>query len=219
MTSMYANYDELITAIALEANESDDDYDAIILEFLKDCVGFLNTIKAPFREKTSDPITLAANDWDYDLSSLVTDFGQLIDKHRSVYYLDDNSNPVMVRWQARQQFMESWSRNSSGDPCYYNIFAETLRLKPTPAKARSLYLDYYFKLTTPATDGTVQIPDEFIQWIKGKVGTRLANHKGDENSTIQIFAAIYAEARQEWRKLSDQETMPDEVVSSWEESD
>jgi hypothetical protein len=170
MSSRYTTYQNLIDDISAEAGEDEGALDALILNLLKAVVDQLNLRRSEFRQAVGT-IAVSANDYDYSLASVLSDFMELVDDENGIR----NSSGVPIPLaRNRAEFVDTWRPASEfGTPTLARIFANTLYLRPTPSAADTLTVEYYKRLATPTAEGTVLVPDEYIGLLRARISERL----------------------------------------------
>lgn len=190
--SRYANYTALIDDIAAELGDAEGAFDALLLNLLKSVVDALNLKRMECRE-ASAPITLAALDADYDLNTLIPDFVELIDRKTSLRLSGGTLIPLA---ENRAQFYKGWSPTTqTGTPSLAFLFGRVLYLRSTPSATETLTVFYYKRLDTPAADGAVVIPDEYLNVVRARVMKRFETYSdgADPSAKRAAFSEIEAD--------------------------
>lgn len=209
--SRYANYQALITDIAAELGDSEAAFDTLLLNLLKSVVDSLNSQRLECREAV-DTITLAANDYSYDLSTEIPDFVELIDRKTSLYLSDGNFIPLADN---RYEFYKGWQPTTqTGTPSVAFIFAGVLYLRSTPEAADTLTVHYYKRLATPTLTGTVLVPDETINLVRARVMKRFENYSegSDPAAKRSAFSEIEADVLKMISQDESNRVLPPTVV-------
>lgn len=213
MASRYSSYQALITDIAREAGEEGSELDAILLNILQSTVDLLNNIRGKFREETAH-IDLVSGQWEYPTPD---DYGEVVDRKTSLYYLEGTRRVFIPIVSARHQFYSGWDTASTGTPDVAFLYGTSkLLLRPTPNVVKTTYLDYYKRLTTPALNGAVQIPDHYLAAIRAPIAARLESYReSPEKASIHI--GLLAEIRRVLDRDYAQQSLPNEVLDSEED--
>jgi hypothetical protein len=216
--SRYANYDALIDDIASELGDAEGAFDTLLLNLLKSVVDALNLRRMESREASGD-ITLAANDYDYTISSSLSDFVELIDRKTSLRLSGGTLIPLA---ENRTQFYKGWSPTlQTGTPSLALIFGGVLYLRSTPSAADTLTVYYYKRLATPATGGTVLIPDEYITLARARVMKRFETYSegADPGAKRAAFSEIEADVLRAIDQDFSNRTLPPSVVVDDDDDD
>jgi hypothetical protein len=211
--SRYANYQAFINDVSAEAGESEGVLDSLILNMLRSAVDEINLHRMECREATGT-VTLAANDYDYTLSTHLSDFIEIADP-RTAVWLSSNRGIFIPQAKTRAEFLEGWKPSSQiGTPTLWRLYAGVLWLRPTPGSSDTLNIEYYKRLTTPALAGSVLIPDEYLNLARGIILQRLENY--DENEGAASKAMLLSEMASQVRKAIardfQQRTLPSTVT-------
>lgn len=189
MASRYTNYDALIDDIAAELGDAEGAFATLLLNLLKSVVDALNLKRMESREASAN-ITLAANDYDYSFTTLITDFVELIDRKTSLRLSGGTLIPLA---ENRTQFYKGWSPAlQTGVPSLAFLFGGVLYLRSTPSAADTLTVFYYKRLATPTMGGAVAIPDEYLTLVRARVMKRFENYSegADPGAKRSAFSEI-----------------------------
>jgi hypothetical protein len=203
----YNNYQELITDIARETGEEAAELDAILLNLCQSVVGALNTLRGQFRE-ASATVSLVAGTYSYTLPA---DFDELIDRKTGLYLLVGNRRVFVPVAMDRISFLEGWDHTLTGDPALARIYNNALVLRPTPAQARTLTLEYYKILTKPTLTGAIVIPDKYLLALRGLVAERLEHYRESPDRGA-LFRGLAGEVIRVIKRDYDQNVLPQTIV-------
>lgn len=171
----------------------------------------LNLRKLKCREAIGS-IPISAADYDYDLAIVLTDFVELMDPMTGLRLASTGASIPLAR--TRGQFVEGWRPTlESGPPIVARIIAKVLQLRPTPATADTITIEYYKLLATPTLSGSVTIPDDLLTLVRARMSTRLEGYL--ESDTAERRIAIAAAMEQDCLRVIRQEEvsqMPGEVL-------
>ena len=216
--SRYSSYDALIDDIAAELGDSEGAFDTLLLNLLKSVVDSLNLRKMEAREASID-LTLAADDYDYDFNTLITDFVDLIDRKTSLRLSGGTLIPLA---ENRAQFYKGWSPTlQTGTPSLAFLFGRVLYLRSTPSAADTLTVFYYKRLATPTTSGAVVIPDEYISLVRARIMKRFENYSegADPGAKRAAFSEIEAEVLRAIEQDFSNRMLPPSVVVEDDDDD
>lgn len=186
--SRYTNYQGLIDDMSAEAGIKDGAHDDVILNLLQSVVDQLNLRRLECRQARGT-ITLAVSDYDYTIADHLSDFMEPIDDKTS-FRLSNGSYVEVIR--KRSDFLDGWTPASeSGTPLKVQIFGGVFYVRPTPAVADTMAVDYYKRLAAPAVGGAVTIPDEYVGILRARVGKRLEAY--NESESFEMRRAVLSE--------------------------